>query len=88
MSRTLAQISFPKDSCTVPMSVTLRQMDDGNFATHLRDDSLGNPDQGYFWGHYFDDIVKAQMDYLDRAEEKVRLYESRGLKPIVRIGLT
>lgn len=82
MAKLLAHISFPKSRGTIPMSVVLHRTDQGQWATHLRDDT----NQSLFWGHYFNDSVKAQMDYLDRAEAMVKTYEAQGLKPISRVG--
>lgn len=36
----------------------------------------------YYWGHYFDDLLAAQKDFLQRGLDKVRFYEhSKPKKP-------
>lgn len=73
----LGQKSYPKDSGTVPLSVVLRELRNGQFATHLRDDSL--PEGcGYFWGHYFDDPYRAVSDYQERELAMDAQYQRRG----------
>lgn len=71
------ELKFPKQRATVPLSVVLSQTETG-YATHLRDYTFpGN--QGKMHGHYFDDLISAQVDYDKRCETLFSTCRAQGL---------
>ena len=67
--------TIAKAQCTHPddkhLFVVLRQLDDNGhtngmkYVTHIHNESDG----GYAWGHYFDNLTDASIDFDDRKRQ-------------------
>ena len=51
-------------SITAPCEITLHEWGLGEWVTHLHN----LQDNGYYYGHYFNDIVEAEADYEARVQ--------------------
>ena len=70
---TLACFTTPKQSCTVPYSIVLVQLDgdrDDRFVTWERNDTNGS----FIYGHYFKSFAEAYPDFQKRVKNHIDRY--------------
>jgi hypothetical protein len=65
----LARASLPDRSGCQPAEIVLREFDSGyhRFVTHQHNINNGEND-GYYWGHYFDNESEARKDFHERCK--------------------
>lgn len=72
----LKRLAFPRQRGTEPLEVLLMQVEGGHpYATYLRNMTDG----GKFWGHYFADVLDAEVDYEVRGQKMFEEVRGQGL---------